>query len=292
MKIQEHMSAKQHISRDIMLHIGKYVELPRLYYHSHEFMEIQYVVSGMGKQVIEDKEFDVSAGDVSFSNFITKHSFVSSSQDDPLIVYNCIFFPEYLENINLEAGSSPAHKMIYDSKLFNMPYFTFRDENDLILTVLSQMHSEYTGAEEGYERVLRGYFIALINIINRLYRRQTNEKLLMVKDADINKVIMYIEKNYREKISLDSLAKIALLSPNYLCSKFKEMTSTTIVEYINKKRLREICRLLRDTTMSFSEIAMSVGYTNISYIRKLFKKEFGESPLEYRRRTKKQDKKP
>lgn len=288
MKIIEHMSGKQHISRDIMLHIGKYVEETKVYYHSHEFMEIQYVLSGSGIQIIEDKEFRVSVGDVSYTNFVTKHSFISDSKDNPLIVYNCIFFPEYLENINLESGALPAQKMIYDSKLFNMPYFMFKDEEKRILSVLEQMDYEYSNAEEWYEKVLRGYFIALINIMNRFYCKQADEKIFMVRDADINKVIMYIEKNYREKISLDSLSKIAHLSPNYLCSKFKAVTNTTVVEYINKKRLREMCRLLRDTTMSFTEIATSVGYTNINYIRKIFKKEFGESPLEYRRRMKKQ----
>ncbi len=286
MDIIEHMSAKEHISRNIMMHIGKYTEETVPYYHSHEFLEIQYVISGSGKQIIDGIEFDVSKGNVSFTNFVTRHSFVSAGKEDPIVVFNCIFFPEYFENLDFDSGSASAKKLIYDSKLFMMPYFSLRDEDNALYSILDMMHNEYVREDSAYENVIRGYFIALINVIGRLYKKQTGDMPFIVADADINKAIMYIEKHYKEKIRLETLAKIALLSPNYFCAKFKEATNTTVINYINKKRMREICRLLRDTNESFSDISMSVGYTNINYIRNLFKKEFGESPAEYRKRTK------
>lgn len=99
----------------------------------------------------------------------------------------------------------------------------------------------------------------------------------------IREVKEYIEKNYAQKLSLEEIGKVVCLNPVYLSTLFKNQTGMTITNYMIKVRMEEAKRLLRETHMSVSSIAVKVGYTDTKFFSKTFMKQVGIKPVEYRK---------
>lgn len=95
-------------------------------------------------------------------------------------------------------------------------------------------------------------------------------------------VFKYIEENYHKKISVNSLAKICNISYYRFCHLFKELTDQTVTEYINSLRINKAASLICDTTLSITEAALEVGFDDINYFSRLFRKYKNMSPSEFR----------
>ena len=98
----------------------------------------------------------------------------------------------------------------------------------------------------------------------------------------VSRIKNYIEGNYTDHLTVESVAHHVALSPNYLSTLFKRATGCTVKHFICEVRIREARRLLSDTTKRVSEIAYAVGYSSPFYFSRLFKSATGTSPSEYR----------
>ena len=99
----------------------------------------------------------------------------------------------------------------------------------------------------------------------------------------LSDVIDYIEENYAEQISLADLAAVMACSPAYFSRVFSREIGAPPFEYINRVRVRQACSLLRATSRSITEIAFEVGYNNVSFFNRYFRKIMQRTPREYRR---------
>ncbi len=100
--------------------------------------------------------------------------------------------------------------------------------------------------------------------------------------AVIRKALEYIDGHYAETLSLRAVSQYIHLNPNYFCQLFKEETGENFSNYLTVLRLRKAEELLRESDLKAYEIAERVGYPNLSYFSRLFKKYFGKSPFDYR----------
>jgi two-component system response regulator YesN len=101
-------------------------------------------------------------------------------------------------------------------------------------------------------------------------------------DSVIERAKKYISEHFAENIGRTEIAQEVLLAPNYLSMIFHKETGQTIREYINLCRVEEAKRLFSATNYSVTDIALQIGFDNISYFSTIFKKYTGQSPLEYR----------
>lgn len=92
----------------------------------------------------------------------------------------------------------------------------------------------------------------------------------------------YVKMHMLESISVTDIAEALHFNPQYLMRAFKKKTEMSIVEYITKVRLDKAKQLLKETNLPVKEIAGMVGYTDYAYFTRVFKKEVGESPNQYR----------
>ncbi|HFK1529856.1 TPA: bifunctional transcriptional activator/DNA repair enzyme AdaA [Bacillus cereus] len=99
----------------------------------------------------------------------------------------------------------------------------------------------------------------------------------------IEQVVHYIDANYSEHLTLQTLAELCHGSPYHLQRTFKKITGLTPTEYIQKVRINKAIEYLTTSDMSITEIAITVGITNMSYFVTLFKQKIGHTPLGYRR---------
>ncbi|MDQ8738474.1 response regulator [Paenibacillus sp. LHD-38] len=99
---------------------------------------------------------------------------------------------------------------------------------------------------------------------------------------DIRKLLDYIRANYTQDISLKHAAEMINMSESYLSTIFKKETGSGITDWINSLRIEQAAAYLVDTNLPSYLIAEQVGYENINYFGRLFKKIKGVSPQKYR----------
>ncbi|AOZ94402.1 bifunctional transcriptional activator/DNA repair enzyme AdaA [Paenibacillus crassostreae] len=111
--------------------------------------------------------------------------------------------------------------------------------------------------------------------------KPTNEKL---PDSEwVALITEYIDKNYTEKLTLETLATIAHGSPYHMHRTFKKIKGITPVEYIQQVRVNTAKKYLIQTNKALAEISICVGIPNTPYFITLFKKKTGHTPAQYRR---------
>lgn len=94
--------------------------------------------------------------------------------------------------------------------------------------------------------------------------------------------VQYIEHHYNTEISYTELAQLLNVSKYHFCHLFKEATGKTVVQYINDVRLDKAYHLLKNTDMNITQISMSVGFNDMNYFSRLFRKYKNVPPSKVR----------
>jgi len=102
------------------------------------------------------------------------------------------------------------------------------------------------------------------------------------EDVHIRRVLEYIHDCYREQVSLDALAALALQSRYHFIRSFKSRTGQTPYQYVLRLRMEEAARLLRHSEETVTDIGFHVGFSSISPFYRIFSKFWGMSPEYYR----------
>lgn len=98
----------------------------------------------------------------------------------------------------------------------------------------------------------------------------------------IDQAKRFVKEHYNEELTLSRVADIVHVSAAYLSEMFAKETDENFVEYVTRIRMTEAKRLLKDYSMKTYEIAERIGYPDASYFSKVFKKQVGVSPSDYR----------
>lgn len=101
------------------------------------------------------------------------------------------------------------------------------------------------------------------------------------KSPDVNKVLEYVNANYKESFEVSKLAKEIYTTPTSLARLFKKHMGMSILTYLHTVRINHAIKLLKTGEMSISEIAKEVGYENINNFYKYFKRFNGMTPAEF-----------
>lgn len=102
------------------------------------------------------------------------------------------------------------------------------------------------------------------------------------KKLAIETVICYVKEHYSEKITLKDVAGLVYLNTSYFCKIFKEEMGESFVSYLIRYRMKKASEYLEDFSLMIYEVAELVGYNDMQYFTKLYKKMNGISPKEYR----------
>ncbi|WMJ86480.1 response regulator transcription factor [Anaerocolumna sp. MB42-C2] len=97
-------------------------------------------------------------------------------------------------------------------------------------------------------------------------------------------VKQYIYDHYDQDLSLNELASLVYINPDYLCRIFKKETGYGLIKFIKNYRMSEAKRLLEKTHMKINDISKKVGYRNVSYFCQSFREFYSISPEKYRQK--------
>jgi two-component system response regulator YesN len=151
------------------------------------------------------------------------------------------------------------------------------------ITVTDEEIKKYTEFElESFENI--DQIKAYIKSISFFVMEKTEQQLQSSLSKKICEAKKHIDQNYYQDISLNKMAMILNLSPNYLSEQFKKETGTTFVDYLTKVRIDAAIALFKENDLAIWEISAMVGYENPTYFSKVFKKVTGITPIQYKRK--------
>lgn len=101
----------------------------------------------------------------------------------------------------------------------------------------------------------------------------------------IRELVIYLREHSAEQLSMDDVSKVASVSKYHLSREFKRYMGSPPMQYLNMLRLENAATLLRNTTLPLSVIASRVGMGSEQYLARLFKRQYGVTPGQYRRGT-------
>jgi len=152
-----------------------------------------------------------------------------------------------------------------------------------IIALLDEIKETAMKQPDGYELEVAAdvhlVFRSIYMIHEHLVQQPSDEYDLGLQ----RKMVRYIQEHYMDKISLEDIAGSAGISRTKCTSLFKVYTETTPVEYLNSYRLEEAARRLVNEHTPVAEIALACGFSQQSYFGRMFQKEYGMTPLAYRR---------
>ncbi|HYO61956.1 MAG TPA: helix-turn-helix transcriptional regulator [Actinomycetota bacterium] len=144
-------------------------------------------------------------------------------------------------------------------------------------SVLTWMAREERAAEHGYRLAVDALASSLVVDIARDPR--TNGSSSMAVES----ARAFLDLNFRADIGLKEVAKAASISPFHLSREFKRHVGTSPRQYLIDARIREAKLLLRDTSMTVTEIADACGFNSMSHFSTTFRSRTGLSPVAFRR---------
>ena len=256
---------------------------PRPYVkHSHTRFEITVVNSGSGEYTTENAVYPMEAGDVFVFSSNEIHS-ITQAGAEGLSITNLHFEPRYLgEEFSQSYGDSYIHFCFSHS-----PGFRNRIPAECSAALREnhcRIKEEFLQGEEEYPLAIRAHLhLMLIDLLRRHQYRSAaaNKKNTLF---DLLSVYDYIDRHLEENLTLQSLAEIAGLSPNYFSHLFKQINGSSLWDYITAKRIEKAVRLIcTEERMTVLEIALRCGFNNTANFNKAFKKQKGITPSELRK---------
>ena len=141
--------------------------------------------------------------------------------------------------------------------------------------------------EYAYPQMFKCALEMMLILITRQFQNINSDKKVDIAKENKeskNKVIHYIKEHYKEKIILEDIAQEFNYSVGHLCRKFKSEIGDSIVNYIIKYRISMAMKLLFERSdLSIEEIALDVGFNDVQFFDKTFKKLVGMTPGQYRK---------
>lgn len=163
---------------------------------------------------------------------------------------------------------------------------------DIYLQIREKMNQNYASAEIPFEA--NSIVIDFINNQNYLYEiiRFLSKQFEMImnatgnpsRDTILDDILFYIDHNFKNNIKLETIVPLFGYNSAYLGKIFNKTVGESFNSYIDHRRIDYSKQLLLENKLKVYEIAEQVGYKNVDYFHKKFKKYVGESPAEFRKR--------
>ena len=258
-------------------------------WHWHREFELVSVTKGIVQCSIGNISHILEDGDGLFINSGAIHRYASAGS---AVIPNVVFSPEFM---------APEGSLIYEQYLSpflasGISHIVLRSMIPWQKSILNNLLKLYSTCEnKGSAWELKTHTL-ICQIWTELYEHR-NELVTMentgtnrISQARFRRMTMFIEENYRKRLTLDDIAASVGVSKREALRCFQCSVPLSPIEYLNKYRLKQASNLLLSTGYSISTIAESTGFESTSYFDRLFKREFHTTPRKHRNALKRQEK--
>lgn len=249
--------------------------------HWHTGTEITFVSEGSANYFIDGRKITSQAGDIFFIPSNTLHSVTEIDQVSETLVFHLNFIGletsdyasiNYLEP--LQMGSIKSNYQISrDSP-------NYQKLAEVVQSLFASLHKK----EPFFELKIKS---DLLSFLYEIFSSElaTFETKPLGRDRENQKtkeLLSYIDENFDKKLQIQDLANFTNYSKSHFMAFFRKNFGMSCIEYIHSIRIKKAEEYLKYTDDTITEIAMKVGFTNLSSFNRLFKAKRGLSPRQYR----------
>ena len=253
--------------------------------HWHDELEFIYIKKGNGIVMVDFTQYLVDAGSIVLILPGQLHS-IEQLEDASMEYENIIFHPNIL--LSKAADSCNSELLV--------PLF----RGDIVVPTIykkgTRLYPEIAACIDANDELCKtfpkGYQLFLKSQLFMLFYRLMecySDSKLQARDGKsiekLKQILKYIENNYMHKITIADAASKVSLSESHFMKYFKNTMGTSFIDYLNEYRLTMASRMLLSSDASILTISEEVGFENLSYFNRTFKRRYGMTPSAYRKRT-------
>lgn len=270
---------------DFPFYIGKGGHHTSFNPHTHNFTELEIILSGSADHIVEGRAYQIKRGDV----IVLAPSYVHELQNvQELMHFNFKFDLQKLLLLDTDLQKLAGFQALFvpqPLQRYQHVYSSYMrlDEPRFseVLMLCELMYNEWNEKSSGYKWIIKSYFLALLACLARGY--SSIEAGAPWKLKNITDTAAFVQQHIKDKHSVASLAAMACLSERQYARRFKQLYGMPPLEYIIDCRLTLACSMMRDTQKSLMEISLNCGFSDAVYFNRQFKNRFGITPGQYRK---------
>jgi len=251
--------------------------------HKHNYVEVIYMCKGHTIHIVNGEKVDLREGELLFLSQNATQEILPADFDD--IAVNFIILPEFFDSTLklIEKEENQLRDFVIgclknDNRI---SYLHFKVSDilpiqNLIENLIWTILNKQPNIRSINQMTMGLLFLQLMNHMDKVSvgKNQYEQELTI-------QVLSFIEENYKEG-QLTDLADKLQCDLYWLSRIIKRLTGKTYTELVQNKRLNQAAYLLTTTKLTVADISYAVGYDNLSYFHRIFKKRFHASPKEYR----------
>jgi AraC-like DNA-binding protein len=250
-------------------------QVRRVDVHWHDFYELVHVTGGRAVHRLNGAPGELRPGSTFLLTPADFHE-ISTESDEPLSYFNVVVDPGLIEgrlDDPLLSGLERTAWTLSDAADLGPDFRRLWDESAL----------DRPGALGMMEAVLR---CILIELARRCTPGAAQSRTGPVprEQPDVQKAVLFVDRHFREPLSLAGVAAQVHLSPNYFSECFREFTGTSFQTYLQLRRLAFAQSLLASTGLGVTEVCHAAGFNSLSHFGRAYRTRYGVSPTVFRAR--------
>ena len=248
--------------------------------HCHDYVEVVYMCSGTTTHIVNGKTIRLQQGELLFLSQSALQEILRAEEND--IAVNFVVLPEFFQEALSIIGeeATPLRRFLLDC-LFEQNsgpgYLLFQVSDNipiqnLVENLIFSLLYDTPNRRKVSQMTMTLLFLQLLG---------HTDKLVWDSQEEILQVLRYVDEHYVDG-SLHEAAALLHSDVSSLSREIRRKSGKTYTELVQEKRLNQAAFLLRTTDRKVEDIALAVGYENISYFHRIFRKEYGVSPRQFR----------
>ena len=252
------------------------------HYNWHSGVEVLILLKGRIDMSCNSEVFTMEPLDTIIISPQVGHATLALEEDTTALVIHVgkDFFQQFDPNFGMYQFVLRSD----ESNRYNSFFTTLRHHAAMMMLLMVNGESPTNRLDVEY------HYLSLVSDIykeiNKVKSIHVHTKPVDITVATFDKMIDYIDENYKQKIELEDIAKIGGYNVNYTSQFFKRQLGVSFLEYLLRLRLREATVRLANSEDGVAHIASSCGFADIKAFNVAFKKHFHTTPSEYRKQAK------
>lgn len=254
-------------------------------FHTHEFVEMLFVMSGTFRHVTADRVYDETAGSLTILNYNQFHTL--NTLAGPVELMNIYWDRRKYPPPDLPAPLAsqlqrlvPDHPMLGHrlNRVFHLQMPAPEKTAQLLRMLFREQQENAPGSSAAIDSLFRCFLIELCRAAPDATSPEAE-----TFNPRMERIRRYLDENYAEPIRLEQLCEIAGIQEANLCRQFKKHTGLSTGDYLKQRRLAAAMQQLRGTNEKIVTICHACGFSDIANFNRTFRATLEMTPSGYRK---------